>query len=151
MNKKQKSLTNKGFSLVELIIVIAIMAVLVGVLAPQFLKYVEQSRRSTDIQSASSLQTAFLTAIADSEIKGTAGTAATPVIVTDESVTKPSSVSAYPKVTATLSGIDTTGFYVYYDATSGVCNVCVKYTSGGTTKYYNLTDSKDATDYKALN
>ena len=36
MNKKQKSLTNKGFSLVELIIVIAIMAVLVGVLAPQF-------------------------------------------------------------------------------------------------------------------
>ena len=27
MNKKQKSLTNKGFSLVELIIVIAIMAV----------------------------------------------------------------------------------------------------------------------------
>ena len=26
MNKKQKSLTNKGFSLVELIIVIAIMA-----------------------------------------------------------------------------------------------------------------------------
>lgn len=33
MNKKQKSLTNKGFSLVELIIVIAIMAVLIGVLA----------------------------------------------------------------------------------------------------------------------
>ena len=31
MNKKQKSLTNKGFSLVELIIVIAIMAVLIGV------------------------------------------------------------------------------------------------------------------------
>ena len=38
MNKKQKSLTNKGFSLVELIIVIAIMAVLVGVLAPQYIK-----------------------------------------------------------------------------------------------------------------
>lgn len=32
--KKQKSMGNKGFSLVELIIVIAIMAILVGVLAP---------------------------------------------------------------------------------------------------------------------
>ena len=38
MNKKQKSLTNKGFSLVELIIVIAIMAVLVGVLGTSVLK-----------------------------------------------------------------------------------------------------------------
>lgn len=43
-----KKMNNKGFSLVELIIVIAIMAVLVGVLAPQFLKYVEQSRVQKD-------------------------------------------------------------------------------------------------------
>lgn len=43
-----KKMNNKGFSLVELIIVIAIMAVLVGVLAPQFLRYVEQSRVQKD-------------------------------------------------------------------------------------------------------
>ena len=60
MNKKQKSLTNKGFSLVELIIVIAIMAVLVGVLAPQFLKYVEQSRNSTDRDNAAAMESAFM-------------------------------------------------------------------------------------------
>ena len=35
---------NKGFSLVELIIVIAIMVALVAMLAPQFVKYVQRSR-----------------------------------------------------------------------------------------------------------
>ena len=37
----EKKMNNKGFSLVELIIVIAIMVILVAVLAPQYLKYVE--------------------------------------------------------------------------------------------------------------
>lgn len=53
-----KKMNNKGFSLVELIVVIAIMAVLVGVLAPQFIKYVESSRKSTDIQNIQQLKTA---------------------------------------------------------------------------------------------
>lgn len=47
----KKKMNNKGFSLVELIIVIAIMVILVAVLAPQYLKYVEKSRVSTDVQT----------------------------------------------------------------------------------------------------
>lgn len=57
--------TNKGFSLVELIIVIAIMAVLVGVLAPQFIKYVESSRQSTDIDNLAEYKSSIEAVVSD--------------------------------------------------------------------------------------
>lgn len=56
---------NKGFSLVELIIVIAIMAILVGVIAPQLLKYIEKSRTAADVQLCDTLHTALLVAMSD--------------------------------------------------------------------------------------
>ena len=62
--KKAKK-NNKGFSLVELIVVIAIMAVLVGVLAPTLIGNIEKSRESKDLQNLDSIRQAVVTALAN--------------------------------------------------------------------------------------
>ncbi len=53
-----KKTNKKGFTLIELIIVVAIMAILVALLAPNVLKYLEKSRVGKDISALDSVHTA---------------------------------------------------------------------------------------------
>lgn len=52
---------NKGFSLVELIVVIAIMAILVGVAVPVYSSYIEKTQKATDRTLVSEVEHALIT------------------------------------------------------------------------------------------
>lgn len=56
---------NKGFSLIELIVVIAIMAILVGVMAPNVMKYIDKAREANDNQTLQAIYTAVYTSMLD--------------------------------------------------------------------------------------
>ena len=71
---RDKKKDNKGFTLVELVIVVAILAILVGILAPQYTKYVEKSRKAADVSNLENLVTAFKTAASDGTTDIPAGT-----------------------------------------------------------------------------
>ena len=77
-----KKLNNKGFSLVELIIVIAIMAILVGVVGTQVIPYLEQSRQGKDMQVFSGWNTAGMSAYSMNADKADANAPVT-ILITD--------------------------------------------------------------------
>ena len=63
-----KKMNNKGFSLVELIIVIAIMAILAGAIAPALIRYIDKSRKSNDVSSCKTIKTAVETALGNETV-----------------------------------------------------------------------------------
>ena len=131
-----KKMNNKGFSLVELIVVIAIMAVLVGVLAPQFIKYVESSRRSTDISNAQNIQSAVLADIAEGVITGSGAGMSTLSLAAGT----PTAMSEVPEIKG--NKVASPSWTVQYNAGSGVCTVSVG--------SFELTSTSGASNYKVI-
>lgn len=95
--KKMSQKNNKGFSLVELIVVVAIMAVLMGILVPTLVKNVEKSKKQKDASAIEEIRSTMVTTLADptySDIEAT--------IVYDGTtidVDNPKSISAVKPIT----------------------------------------------------
>lgn len=132
-----KKLDNKGFSLVELIIVIAIMAILVGVVGTQVIPYIEKSRRGkdqqllsaycTDTVAAASTVAAQLNPAADYTIKVAYGSAT--VTVTSSAGATDAGCAAIKKELEELRGNST---WKWESKAAGNNGITIHYNQSGT-------------------
>lgn len=95
--KKMSQKNNKGFSLVELIVVVAIMAVLMGILVPTLVKNVEKSKKQKDASAIEEIRTTMVTNLADptySDLEATIAYDAQTLEITKGGVTVSGSTTA---------------------------------------------------------
>mgnify|MGYP000014514465 CR=1 FL=1 len=145
MKKTQKRLGNKGFSLVELIVVIAIMAVLVGVLAPTLIKNVEKSRESKDVSNMDSVRGSVQTMLSDEDfytaLVGKTFTISADGTVSTTGITDPSSTKTVAgELTDTIGKVKLTSKNL---KTSGALNVVISNTGKVTVYATSATASNN--------
>ena len=67
---KRKKMNNKGFTLVELIVVLVILAILAAILVPTLLGYIERAKSEKDFSTAQAVRVAVQSEIAEIYAKG---------------------------------------------------------------------------------
>ena len=133
---------NKGFSLVELIIVIAIMAILAAAIAPALIRYIDKSRKASDVSTGGTIQTAVQAALANElaydEIISVVGTDASGIYVLGVQGSTLASPSGMGSFGAEMASSLTDNFKVKYKKDQqSAFNVYV--TGTGTVKVFAAT------------
>lgn len=102
--KNEMKLNNKGFSLVELIVVIAIMAILVGVLAPSVLGQLDKAKVAKDKQTIDTIATAVVVAYTDPDISGPKSIVSYPLSTSNTEYTGTPNIHSFMDVIHTTVG-----------------------------------------------
>lgn len=116
--------SDKGFSLIELIIVIAIMAVIVAVIAPNLTRYLGSSRKAVDKRNLDEIHQQALNCIADA----VTGDPAVDVIIGEDGT----KVAEYEVKYNASTGI--TAITANANANSGFASMLSVYLKDATTK-----------------
>jgi type IV pilus assembly protein PilA len=95
---------NKGFSLVELIVVVLIMGIIAVALAPQVMKWVGTARENSDKNTAKDIKSAVNIAVADFQSQGGTLSANVTFKVTSAGVSGISNATLKTCVTEVLNG-----------------------------------------------
>lgn len=138
MEKARKN--NKGFSLVELIVVVLIIAIIAVALAPQVMKYVGKARTGTEANNIATIKSAVQAAVADYQADGG---------LIDEKATKDTTYTLTPGSKGT-DGVLNKGTVATNDADNSsaikepqVLKTCIENTTGK-----DIPEVLNQTDYK---
>ena len=104
MKKLGKS-SKKGFTLVELIVVIVILAVLAAMLVPALIGYVDKARKEKDYQAASTVYSAAQAAVTAAYADGTIKTKAAISKTGESTYGTESGAPKWGKVICDLAGV----------------------------------------------
>lgn len=147
---------NNGFSLVELIIVIAIMAILAGALAPALIKYIEKSRRTTDLATADAIQLALQRVLIETDFEPVNGQYK--IIANDSMPYNNPATSVFDELFIELDGIpsiksfpDYYWYVVYTPSTGSVPEVHLTDSPSGEPIYELFPNESDFIENKSKN
>lgn len=141
--REQKSKLNKGFSLVELIVVITIMAILVGVIATTFVRYVSRSHETANDSNVKILKDAADVALADPNL-GNITASTFEISWSGGTKTITDNVGGNFK-TALEANLDKNGSNAVYPEPSGGDGTFIITISGSTTAGYTSTVTFNST------
>lgn len=148
-----KKTSNKGFSMVELIIVIAIMAILAAALAPSLIKYINKSRLSTDITTGTSIADAAAAAMAVEAANDAIGVYETAGTTNVNAILTAKSSNSYASEFANVLGADSVKGKSRKDIKGSSLSdtFYISFTKGSNnvTVWYGLTDSDHIVSPKA--
>lgn len=132
----KKNIGNNGFTLVELIVVIAILGVLMAVLVPQYIQYVEKARVATDEAAIAEVAHSAEIASAEEDVYDEIKSGSATIIVEDNKAPYSESTHLQSEILAVIPNVD------FKSKTYDTESVIIKIDSNGKTSWSKSSNDK---------